>query len=53
MVKKDNCVIRESARFNNPPVSYTTVSCDAETILDVDKATSDYFTIKILNKQKI
>jgi len=53
MVKKDNCVIRESARFDNPPVSYTTATCDADRIMDVDKASSDYYTIKIFNKQKI
>ena len=53
MVKKDNCVIRETVKYGNPEVAYTTSICDADRILDVDKASKDYFTIKVLNRNKL
>lgn len=53
MVKKSNCVIRNKDRFGNPPISYSSTTCDYDRTLTVDMAKDDYFTIKIYNGEKI
>tara|TARA_B100001250_G_C19662582_1_gene727790 strand:- start:76 stop:1026 length:951 start_codon:yes stop_codon:yes gene_type:complete len=53
MVKKEECVLREEKRFNNPPVKYSTTTCKRDMVLDVEKAKNDYFVVKILNKEKL
>lgn len=53
MVKKTNCVYRSENRYDNPPVSYSNTSCNYDRTLNLDQADSEYFTIKIFNKDKI
>jgi len=53
MVKKANCVYRSVSRFNNPPVSYENTNCNYDMTLNLEKADSNYFVIKIFNKNKI
>lgn len=53
MVKKTNCVYRSENRYDNPPVSYSNTNCNYDRTLNIDQADSEYFTIKVFNKDKI
>ena len=53
MVKKSNCVYRKEKSYGRPPVLYSSLDCKPDKELSVDKAISDFFTIKIFNKNKI
>lgn len=53
VVKKSNCVYRNEKRIGRPPVSYSSSNCNYDMTLSVDKAISDYFTIRVFNKNKI
>jgi hypothetical protein len=53
VVKKENCFIRSTDRFDNPPVSYNSNDCNLKSSLSVDDFDNDYVLVKIFNKNKL
>lgn len=53
VIKKDNCMLRNEEKYDNPPVSYSAIGCSTEQVLEVGDVTDDYAFIKIFNKNKL
>jgi hypothetical protein len=53
VVKKENCFLRSTERFANPPVSYISSGCNMKSTLKVEDFDKDYVLVKIFNKNKL
>lgn len=53
LLRKENCAIRKTDRFDNPPVSYLLGDCTSAKTLSIENVRNDYAVIKILNKNKL
>ncbi len=53
VVKNENCFYRNTDRFGNPPVSYSSSGCNLKSTLIVDDFDKDYVLVKIFNKNKL
>lgn len=54
LCRKQNCMIRNYDRFDNPPVSYSIGGgCTYDTTLTIDDLKKGYAVVKVLNKNKL
>lgn len=52
--RKQNCMIRHSDRFSNPPISYSIGDgCTYDEVLTLESIKKGYAVVKILNKNKL